>query len=324
MCNSTFQVSYRRKVYEEIATLAYQRRTKEAFKWLPEWIVSHVGTTESTEDIFSDLDYAAELCSAALGMEPSRYLNTLAAPSFDTEADATVPFVGVLTSLCHKCTSALDAEPPCLSACPSNALSLTAAGRAVIDPTACVSCGACIGACAQGAVVDKSCLYPVIRSIGDGRPVLALLMPGLSEQFAAVLRSDQLTSAFRMLGFQDVFEVGSTARPYLSANPEQLSQEIASMVAGAHAVTPDTIVVSVTSSALSKLDIVHSMRTAGVDHVLTLEELMGMLAARGISPEILRDCDEEPLKYTRGEDHLPQYTKEEGVKIDDTAAKMCG
>ena len=78
MYNSTFQVSYRRKVYEEVATLAYQRMNKEAFKWLPDWIVSVTGGNDAKEDIFSDLDYAAELCSAALGMEPSRYLDTLA------------------------------------------------------------------------------------------------------------------------------------------------------------------------------------------------------------------------------------------------------
>ena len=68
MYNSTFQVSYRRKVYEEVATLAYQRMNKEAFKWLPDWIVSVTGGNDAKEDIFSDLDYAAELCSAALGM----------------------------------------------------------------------------------------------------------------------------------------------------------------------------------------------------------------------------------------------------------------
>lgn len=324
MYNSTFQVSYRRKVYEEVATLAYQRRTKEAFKWLPEWIVSNVDATESTEDIFSDLDYAAELCSAALGREPSRYLHTLADPAFDVDADVTAPFVGVLNSLCHRCTSALDAEPACLSVCPNGAITLADTGRAVLDATACVSCGACVGACAQGAIVDKSCLYPVIRAIGDGRPVMALLMPSLSEQLAAVLRKEQLTSAFRMLGFQDVFEIGPTAHTYLSADPEQLTQEIASMVAGIQDRAPDTMIVTVTANAMSKLDIVHSMRTAGVDHVLTLEELMGMLDARGISDEILWDQDEEPLKYTRGENHLPQYAKEEGVTIDDTAAKMCG
>lgn len=61
MYNSTFQVSYRRKVYVEVATLAYQRMNKEAFKWLPDWIVSVTGGNDAKEDIFSDLDYAAEL-----------------------------------------------------------------------------------------------------------------------------------------------------------------------------------------------------------------------------------------------------------------------
>ena len=102
MYNSTFQVSYRRKVYEEVATLAYQRMNKEAFKWLPDWIVSVTGANDAKEDIFSDLDYAAELCSAALGMEPSRYLDTLADKTpLEQTNDPAAPTVCVLSTLCQ-------------------------------------------------------------------------------------------------------------------------------------------------------------------------------------------------------------------------------
>ena len=100
MYNSTFQVSYRRKVYEEVATLAYQRMNKEAFKWLPDWIVSVTGGNDAKEDIFSDLDYAAELCSAALGMEPSRYLDTLADKTpLEQTNDPAAPMVCVLSTM---------------------------------------------------------------------------------------------------------------------------------------------------------------------------------------------------------------------------------
>ena len=58
-------------------------------------------------------------------------------------------------------------------------------------------------------------------------------------------------------------------------------------------------------------------------NVLTLEEVLGMLDARGLCNGIMQKSDEEPLKYTR-EDHYPlQYNKEEGVTIDHSAAKMC-
>ena len=56
---------------------------------------------------------------------------------------------------------------------------------------------------------------------------------------------------------------------------------------------------------------------------MTLEEVLGMLDARGLCNGIMQKSDEEPLKYTR-EDHYPlQYNKEEGVTIDHSAAKMC-
>ena len=110
MYNSTFQVSYRRKVYEEVATLAYQRMNKEAFKWLPDWIVSVTGGNDAKEDIFSDLDYAAELCSAALGMEPSRYLDILADKTpLEQTNDPAAPMVCVLTPCV---TSALRLRTP--------------------------------------------------------------------------------------------------------------------------------------------------------------------------------------------------------------------
>ena len=34
------KVSAMGKVYEEVAALAYQRVSKEAFQWLPQWVIS--------------------------------------------------------------------------------------------------------------------------------------------------------------------------------------------------------------------------------------------------------------------------------------------
>ena len=156
MYNSTFQVSYRRKVYEEVATLAYQRMNKEAFKWLPDWIVSVTGGNDAKEDIFSDLDYAAELCSAALGMEPSRYLDTLADKTpLEQTNDPAAPMVCVLSTMCHKCTQTQDAAP-CLSACANHAIKLDATGRATINPSACSSCGTCVQFEADGIFPDST------------------------------------------------------------------------------------------------------------------------------------------------------------------------
>lgn len=326
MYNSAFQVSYRRKVYEKVAALAYQRMNNEAFKWLPDWIVSVTGADDAKEDIFSDLDYAAELCSAALGMEPSRYLDTLAAKTpLEQKDNNAAPMVCVLSTLCHKCTQTSDAAPPCISACVNHAIALNAIGRATIDPIACSSCGTCIDACPHGAITDKSRLYEVISAIGNGHKVMALLMPGLSELFAETVCKERLTKAFRKLGFYDVFEIGSMTGPhsYLSTNPERISQDIYCMNSGIKAVDKDTQVVLVAPSIMSKLGVVHNAKAEDVDYVLTPEEVLGMLDARRLCNAIIQKSDEEPLKYTR-EDHYPlQCTKEEGIAIDHSAAKMC-
>ena len=95
------------------------------------------------------------------------------------------------------------------------------------------------------------------------------------------------------------------------------------MNAGIKAVDKDTLVVLVAPSTMSKLDVIHSTKTKDVDAVLTLEEVLGMMDARGLCNGIIQQSDEEPLKYTR-EDHYPlQYNKEEGMTIDHSAAKMC-
>ena len=41
------KVSAMGKVYEEVAALAYQRVSKEAFQWLPQWVISLMGMYEA-------------------------------------------------------------------------------------------------------------------------------------------------------------------------------------------------------------------------------------------------------------------------------------
>lgn len=183
------KVSAMGKVYEEVAALAYQRVSKEAFQWLPQWVISLMGMDEA------------------------------------------------------------QAEP--------------------------------------AATQAQSSLYQVIRSIGNGRSAMALLEPGLSRELGSVVRQSGLTSAFRMMGFRDVFEVSAANRKYT----QQVSQEILSMSAGIKDADQDALVVFIGAQNGSKV--------AGVDYVLSLEEVKGMLDARGLRNEFIRQSDEEPLKYTR-------------------------
>ena len=183
------KVSAMGKVYEEVAALAYQRVSKEAFQWLPQWVISLMGMDEA------------------------------------------------------------QAEPATTQA--------------------------------------QSSLYQVIRCIGSGRSVTALLAPGLSHELGSVVRQSGLTSAFNMMGFQDVFEVSAANRKY----SQQVSQEIQSMSAGIKDADQDALVVFIGAQ--------NGPKVAGVDYVLSLEEVKGMLNARGLQDEFIRQSDEEPLKYTR-------------------------
>lgn len=183
------KVSAMGKVYEEVAALAYQRVSKEAFQWLPQWVISLMGMDEA------------------------------------------------------------QAEPATTQA--------------------------------------QSSLYQVIRSIGNGRSVTALLAPGLSDELSSVVRQNGLTSAFHMMGFQDVFEVSAANRKY----SQQVSQEIQSMSAGIKDADQDALVVFIGAQ--------NGPKVAGVDYELSLAEVKGMLDARGLRDEFIRQSDEEPLKYTR-------------------------
>ena len=182
------KVSAMGKVYEEVAALAYQRVSKEAFQWLPQWVISLMGMDEA------------------------------------------------------------QAEPATTQA--------------------------------------QSSLYQVIRSIGNGRSVTALLAPGLSDELSSVVRQNGLTSAFHMMGFQDVFEVSAANRKY----SQQVSQEIQSMSAGIKDADQDALVVFIGAQ--------NGPKVAGVDYELSLAEVKGLLDARGLRDEFIRQSDEEPLKYT--------------------------
>ena len=191
------KVSAMGKVYEEVAALAYQRVSKEAFQWLPQWVISLMG---------------------------------IDAPQAEQSAPALCP---------------------------------------------------------QDNAQEQSSLYQVIRSIGNGRSVTALLAPGLSDELSSVVRQNGLTSAFHMMGFQDVFEVSAANRKY----SQQVSQEIQSMSAGIKDADQDALVVFIGAQ--------NGPKVAGVDYELSLAEVKGMLDARGLRDEFIRQSDEEPLKYTR-------------------------
>ena len=84
-------------------------------------------------------------------------------------------------------------------------------GKACIDYDRCVSCGQCLVSCPFGAIVDKSQIYQVIRSMLEGNEVVAIVAPSFVGQFGRDVTVPKFLTAMKQLGFADVVEVAAGA-----------------------------------------------------------------------------------------------------------------
>lgn len=187
--NHSIQIKYRRKIYENVASLAYRRPSEEQFKRLPETIVAQMGSQDYQGEFSSDLDYAAEACYAALNLSPKSYKDVMSDNTMhalkQVEEDNTKGHSNLcaLRSVCRKCVQTMGSTRPCATVCPTGAITVDNLGSTIIDQEKCISCGKCMLACPYGAIIDKSCIYQLIEQVKLGKEVYALLCPGLHEQF---------------------------------------------------------------------------------------------------------------------------------------------
>ena len=98
---------------------------------------------------------------------------------------------------------------PCENACPVDAISKNEDGYAQIDFDKCISCGKCASACPFGAVHEKSQIIDVLKSIKEGKEVIAMVAPAIMGQLPCT--PTQLRQAILQLGFSDVYEVAQGA-----------------------------------------------------------------------------------------------------------------
>jgi [FeFe] hydrogenase (group B1/B3) len=100
-----------------------------------------------------------------------------------------------------------DVLRPCLRVCPTKAIAIDEHKKAVIDETKCIRCGACVYSCPFGAMQDKSELLAVIDLLKSAnRPIYAMMAPAIATQFEDVSLG-QVVTAIKSIGFKDAVEV---------------------------------------------------------------------------------------------------------------------
>lgn len=104
-----------------------------------------------------------------------------------------------VTNACRSCFAR-----PCTLNCPKKCISVTD-GQAHIDPEKCINCGKCIVACPFGAIMDKSQIIDVLKSLQSDREVVAMIAPAIVGQFSA--SPANIVGALKKLGFDKVVEV---------------------------------------------------------------------------------------------------------------------
>lgn len=244
------------------------------------------------------------------------------------------------TEKCIKCgrckntcpySAIVEYERPCASVCGVNAIEDDEVGRAVINHDKCVACGRCITQCPFGAIADKTQIYQLIKALKSNKKVYAIIAPSFIGQFGALTTPAQLAEAVKLLGFEELIEVGlgadmttlHEAKEYLHKVPNEIpfmgtsccyswslmidynfpelkgyiSDTGSPMKYTAEYVKkkdPNALVTFIGPCTSKKLEAIDKVKDH-VDFVITFEELMGMLVAKNIEPselEVSRDIED--------------------------------
>ncbi len=211
-------------------------------------------------------------------------------------------------------------DRPCAKACGVNAIESDELGRAKINHDKCVSCGMCLVNCPFAAIADKSQIFQLIHAMLDGGKVIAEIAPAFVGQLGPMATPEKIKPVLKELGFYDVYEVAvgadigtaHEAKHFMECVPEKMpfmatsccpswaamaksffpeiadcvSTGLTPMVVTARMIKeehPDAKVVFIGPCSAKKLEAMRRSVRSDVDFVITFEELMGMMVAKGIT-----------------------------------------
>ncbi len=222
----------------------------------------------------------------------------------------------------------VETKRPCTASCSVDAIHWDELNIAQIDEDKCINCGACVAACPFGAIEDISWMVPVIELIKLNTELVAVIAPSIQGQFEDATLG-QIKEAIKLLGFKDVVEaaVGADAvakyeyeelvekqkeGKVLTTSccpafvnlakqhfPEQYKENVSTMVSPMVAMArmikeerPDAGVVFIGPCIAKKQEAMSFDGKPDVDCVLTFEELIAMLIAKGIYTNQIEAEDE--------------------------------
>lgn len=113
---------------------------------------------------------------------------------------------------------------PCEEACPVGAISKDEDGIEHIDKEKCINCGKCITACPFGAVMEKSHLVQIHKSLKSNNKNVAVVAPAIVGQFKA--EAINIFEAVKRLGFDDVIEAAEGADITVANETAELKERL--------------------------------------------------------------------------------------------------
>jgi len=215
---------------------------------------------------------------------------------------------------------------PCEEACPVGAITRNEkTGREQIDYDKCIYCGKCLRKCPFSAIAEKSQMIDVLNGISREDPLTIMLAPSVAGQFPGSLL--QLVYALKKFGFAHVIEVAEgadeTTRHEAAEFVERMEEGAPFMTTSccpayieavdkhlpqlrpyvSETLTPMGYTAKIAKKQWPEARTVFAgpciakriegAKDAGVDYVLTFEELGAMLVAANMD---VRECPEGELE----------------------------